>query len=87
MKSCSSHKTRHHSAKDAETGAHVFARKLNAAGKLVQDLYTYRCAECGLFHLSRAKTFAGVSNMLVFTAPPESLQRWAMPPQYGADSA
>lgn len=83
MRECSSRKTRHRSAKDAEVGAHVFARHLNAAGKLVQDLYTYRCPECSHFHLSRAKTFAGVSNMLVFTAPPESLQRWAMPPSVG----
>ena len=83
MKVCSSRKVRHRTAKDAEVGAHVFARQLNAAGRLVQDLYAYRCPECSHFHLSRAKTFAGVPNTLVFTAPPEELQRWAMPPERG----
>lgn len=78
MKTCSSHKTRHRSAKDAEVGAHVFARKLNASGRLVQDLYTYRCAECGFFHLTREKRFAGQNNLLVHVAAPEGLQRWAM---------
>ena len=78
MKTCSSHKARHRSAKDAEAGAHVFARKLNASGRLVQDLYTYRCPECGLFHLTREKTFAGQENLLVHVAAPEELQRWAM---------
>ena len=78
MRECSSHKTRHRSAKDAEVGAHVFARKLNASGRLVQDLYTYRCAECGLFHLTRKKTFAGQENLLVHVAAPEVLQRWAI---------
>lgn len=78
MKACSSHKTRHRSAKDAEFGAHVFARKLNASGRLVQDLYTYRCAECGFFHLTREKRFAGQNNLLVHVAAPEELQRWAM---------
>lgn len=78
MKTCSSHKTRHRSAKDAEVGAHVFARKLNASGRLVQDLYTYRCAECGFFHLTRKKRFAGKNNLLVHVAAPEGLQRWAI---------
>ena len=78
MKTCSSHKTRHRSAKDAEVGAHVFARKLNASGRLVQDLYTYRCPECGFFHLTREKSFAGQKNLLVHVAAPEELQHWAM---------
>ena len=78
MRECSSRKTRHRSAKDAEVGAHVFARKLNASGRLVQDLYTYRCPECGFFHLTREKSFAGQKNLLVHVAAPEALQRWAI---------
>ena len=78
MRECSSRKTRHRSAKDAEVGAHVFARKLNASGRLVQDLYTYRCPECGFFHLTREKSFAGQKNILVHVAAPEELQRWAI---------
>ena len=78
MRECSSRKTRHRSAKDAEVGAHVFARKLNASGRLVQDLYTYRCPECGFFHLTREKSFAGQKNLLVHVAAPEELQRWAI---------
>ena len=45
---------------------------------LVQDLYTYRCPECGFFHLTREKSFAGQKNLLVHVAAPEELQRWAM---------
>ena len=78
MRTCSSHKTRHRSTKDAEVGAHVFARQINASGRLVQDLYTYRCPECHNWHLTREKRFAGQDNLLVHVAAPEGLQRWAM---------
>ena len=78
MRECSSRKTRHRSAKDAEVGAHAFARKLNASGQLVQDLYTYRCTECHNWHLTRERRFAGQENLLVHVAAPEALQRWAI---------
>ena len=78
MRECSSRKTRHRSAKDAEVGAHVFACKLNASGRLVQDLYAYRCPECHYWHLTREERFAGQSNLLVHVAAPVELQRWAI---------
>lgn len=78
MKDCSTGKVRHRSVHDAEVGSHVFARHLNARGKLVETMYAYRCPECKLFHLTREKVFAGQPNVLVHVAAPEELQRWAM---------
>ena len=78
MKRCPSGKVGYSSLAKVRSGAKVFARRLNERHVIAETMYAYRCDECSHFHLSRAKTFAGVPNTLVFTAPPEELQRWAM---------
>lgn len=65
--------------KDVDGIASSFARQLNRSGRLVEDMYTYRCSVCSLWHLTRRAVYRGTANSLVHRAAPEELQRWAMP--------
>lgn len=77
MQRCASGKRRHTSPARAKVAAHAFARALNREGKLAQTMYAYRCAKCrGGWHLTRQAGWPGMT--LVFEAPSETLQRWAM---------
>lgn len=78
MSLCQTGKVRHSSLARAKVAAHATARELNAEGKIANNLYAYRCSKCrGGWHLTRQAGWAGVT--LVFEAPSEELQRWAMP--------
>lgn len=80
-KRCASGKVRHTSQPRAAVAARAFARKLNADRELVQSLYAYQCKKCQGWHLTRQGGWA--EQRLVFQAPPEWLQRWAMPAEEG----
>lgn len=63
-------------------GARRVGQELLARGRLVEDLYLYRCGDCSRFHLTRRSVFRGVSNDLVAFAPPLDAQLWAMPERH-----
>lgn len=82
---CPSGKKRHATLKHAGTAAHAYARHLNREGKIAEDLYAYRCDRCrGGWHITRKRSWSPdprerrPDRELVYTAPPEALQRWAM---------
>lgn len=72
---CPSGKIRHSSLERAKVAARAFARHLNQEHKIARTMYAYRCEKCrGGWHLTRQ----GMGTILVLTAAPEELQRWAM---------
>lgn len=77
-RTCASGKRLHASADAAAGFAKASARRSNRDGVMSVDLYAYRCPTCSKWHLTRRATWEGVTNVLVFTAPPAELQRWAI---------
>lgn len=77
-RTCPSGKKLHASADVAAGYAKASARRSNREGVLSVNLYAYRCPMCSKWHLTRRPTWGGITNVLVFVAPPLELQRWAM---------
>lgn len=73
---CPTGKVRHSNIDRAKIAARSHARALNADRKLAQDMHAYRCRRCKGWHLTRQGERDG--SILVLTAAPEHLQRWAM---------
>jgi len=73
---CASGKARHSSLERTKTAAHRFAIALNAEGQIAHNMYAYRCDQCRGWHITRQAGWEGV--VLVLTAAPEALQRWAI---------
>jgi hypothetical protein len=78
VKGCSSGKTKHSSIANVRIYARTKARRLNREGTLVMDIYAYRCPECKHWHVTIDSEWNHRPNLLVFEAPDEALQRWAM---------
>jgi len=78
MKKCPSGKSPYRNPRDLRITARNLARALNRSHEYVRDMYAYRCPDCHQFHLTSWNTYEGQENALIFTAPPRSLQEWAM---------
>jgi hypothetical protein len=75
---CASGKAGHSSIERTRIAARSFAIHLNQTGELSFDMFGYRCPDCHHWHITHRDEWDGRPNLLVFEAPPESLQRWAI---------
>jgi hypothetical protein len=75
---CTSEKAGHSSIANVRIAARAFAISLNQQGELSFDMYAYRCKLCRHWHITHASEWDGRPNLLVYEAPPETLQRWAI---------
>lgn len=75
---CPSGKVSYKSERHARGGARQVILVRNREGEYATDVYTYRCADCRQWHLTRRAEWNGVPNTFVLEAPPVWLQRWAI---------
>lgn len=76
---CQSGKIGYRNSGEAKIGAREFSIKLNRLGVYFETMFSYQCARCNKWHLTRTERFNGVVNNIAMAAAPLDVQRWAMP--------
>lgn len=73
------HKVQHSSLNRARVAARTYAIDLNRRARLAETQFAYRCPACRKWHLTRRARWEGQTNIRVYLAPVDHIQRWAFP--------